>query len=82
MYVCICNRVNDRQIQKLARQGVSCLDELQERTSLGKGCGCCMLEAEQILEEHCSGPGVNSGNQHSNRETLFPMGGSNFEPAV
>ena len=52
MYVCLCHRVNDRQIQKLARSGVRNMDELQEATELGRGCGCCMMEAEEILAEH------------------------------
>ncbi len=80
MYVCICNRVNDRQIKKLARQGCASLDELQEQTSLGNGCGCCLMEAEEILDEHR--PQIGPAD-HGNRESMFPAnGGTSFEPAV
>lgn len=52
MYVCLCNRVNDRQIKKLAEAGVDSIEELQQRTTLGNGCGCCVMEAEELLTEY------------------------------
>ena len=77
MYICLCNRVNDRQIQNLARQGVSTLAELQERTSLGTGCGCCIIEAEELLEE------CHAGNRNRSRNACHSMANSTtLEPAV
>lgn len=57
MYVCLCNRVSDRHIKKLAEAGVDTLEELQQRTTLGQGCGCCMMEAEELLGEYSASAG-------------------------
>ncbi|MEQ9362804.1 MAG: hypothetical protein RIF32_01095, partial [Leptospirales bacterium] len=63
---------------------VSSLTELQECTSLGVGCGCCLLEAQEILEEHQSEPSAcGASGQRDDRESIFPANGSpSFEPAV
>jgi bacterioferritin-associated ferredoxin len=73
MYVCLCHRVTDRQIRNLARAGVSTIEELQEQTCLGQGCGCCLLEAEEILGEH---------QPVRSRASIFPGAGSSLKPAV
>ena len=45
MIVCICKNVSDRQIAREAAAGCASFRELQSRTGLGTGCGCCVDHA-------------------------------------
>jgi bacterioferritin-associated ferredoxin len=51
MYVCLCHGVTDTTIRKVADEGVTTVEELGERTSLGTSCGCCRDIAEIILSQ-------------------------------
>lgn len=56
MIVCVCHRVSDRDIARLAQHGVSELAALQACTGLGSTCGRCKDCAQMVLEE-CHLPG-------------------------
>jgi bacterioferritin-associated ferredoxin len=51
MYVCLCNRVTDRQIREAARNGCRRLDDLRGRLGVAACCGSCADMAEELLEE-------------------------------
>lgn len=51
MYVCICNAVNDAQIEEAAANGARSLADLERMLGVATGCGCCAQEAEQRLNE-------------------------------
>ncbi len=52
MYVCICNRVTDRQILDAAEQGATTLEALGDRLSVATCCGRCAECACELLNEH------------------------------
>ena len=41
MIVCVCHRVSDRDIARLAREGCASFDELQLELSVATSCGRC-----------------------------------------
>lgn len=51
MYVCICNAVTDRDIQRAAAEGCRDLADLTARTGCGGTCGCCRELAGEVLAE-------------------------------
>ena len=51
MYVCICNGVTDHEISAVAAAGCRTLAELTMRTGCGATCGCCLEQAQQLLDE-------------------------------
>lgn len=51
MYVCICNGVTDRDIQRAAAEGCRDMAELTARTGCSGTCGCCRELAGEILAE-------------------------------
>jgi bacterioferritin-associated ferredoxin len=51
MYVCICHRITDKDIQKAAQSGCCSLRNLQEKTCLGTQCGNCIELAQEILTQ-------------------------------
>ena len=51
MYVCICNRITDREIHGAVQLGVSTLDELAETLGVGTCCGQCRDCAREVLCE-------------------------------
>jgi bacterioferritin-associated ferredoxin len=50
MYVCICNAVTERTIEKLVADGCSSLAELQSRTGCADCCGTCHDYAVEVLD--------------------------------
>jgi len=52
MYVCICNRVTDRQLRQAMQQGAHSLAALQRELELGTGCGSCLSTAQQLLSDN------------------------------
>ena len=52
MYVCICNRVTDRQLRQAVQQGAHSLVALQRELALGTGCGSCLSTAQQLLSDN------------------------------
>lgn len=51
MYVCVCNGVTEREIQRAALLGCADLAELSARTGCGTACGCCKTAALDVLAE-------------------------------
>lgn len=51
MYVCICNRVTDRDIHQAARNGAQDLSDLSRQLQVATCCGQCASCAEDMLVE-------------------------------
>lgn len=49
VYVCVCNGVTDRDIQRAVDEGCDSLDALAARTGCGSTCGCCREYAEEAI---------------------------------
>lgn len=49
MYVCICNRVSDRDIKASIQEGATTMRELYKKHSLGSQCGKCCQCAKKLL---------------------------------
>ena len=49
MYVCLCNRVTDRQILDAAERGVTTLEALGEQLKVATCCGRCAEYAHDLL---------------------------------
>jgi len=50
--ICECKGVTDQQIEELVKDGVvETLEQLQEKTGLGTGCGKCKSKATDLLDE-------------------------------
>ena len=52
MIICICHRVSDRDIARLARQGCASFDELQVALSVATSCGRCHDCARETFQHH------------------------------
>lgn len=50
MYVCICNAISDKAIQKAVANGARTLSDLQAQLGVASCCGCCADFAESYLE--------------------------------
>lgn len=60
VYVCLCNGVTERDIQRAAAEGCRDLAELTMRTGCAGTCGCCRDVAEQVLDQaRSAGFGLN-----------------------
>jgi len=51
MYVCVCNRVTDHQIEKAAKTGVTSMDELCQQLRIASCCGRCRDCAAYVLHQ-------------------------------
>jgi bacterioferritin-associated ferredoxin len=49
MFVCVCNGVTERQIEKAIEQGATSLPELTSVLGIAAGCGTCADYARQML---------------------------------
>lgn len=49
MIVCVCRRVSDREIERLARSGCASFDELQMESGVGTCCGRCAECAQAVF---------------------------------
>jgi len=57
MVVCICHRVSDRDIARLAAQGCDSFEALQMASRVGTGCGRCQPCAQEVFAAHgCGAP--------------------------
>lgn len=54
MIVCVCNRVSDRDIQRLAAAGCDSFEELQMETGVASCCGRCESCARETLAAACA----------------------------
>lgn len=52
MYVCICQDINDHQINNAIHQGVDSLDKLKETLGVATCCGCCEPMVQDLLEDY------------------------------
>ncbi len=50
MYICVCNAVNERQIEQAAAEGVRSIKGLCMATRAGTCCGKCLPEAKRVLD--------------------------------
>lgn len=68
MYVCVCQAVSEKDIQRAVGDGAACFEDLQARTGCTTCCGCCEQEARELLETE-----LESGNRASkHRATPLP----------
>ncbi|MCG8427960.1 MAG: (2Fe-2S)-binding protein [Chromatiales bacterium] len=51
MYVCICNKVTDKEIHTAVSNGTRCLDELCGELNVGSCCGRCRECAREVLHQ-------------------------------
>lgn len=49
MYICICNAITDRQINKAIANGATTLADLQYELGVATECGTCLDSAVQLL---------------------------------
>ncbi|QKK02893.1 MAG: (2Fe-2S)-binding protein [Pseudomonadota bacterium] len=49
MYVCVCNAVTERAIQRLVADGYTTLNEIQALTGCSGSCGACRDHAEAVI---------------------------------
>lgn len=54
MIVCICQRVSDRDIVRVVREGASCFESVQIETGVAVRCGCCRDCAREVFDKACS----------------------------
>ncbi len=51
MYVCVCNAVRDREIQRALDRGIDSFDGLMKELGVGMGCGSCEEAVREMLAE-------------------------------
>ena len=51
MYVCLCNKVTDKQIQRAVRKGAGSIMDIMEQLDVGNNCGSCLEHAVQIIDD-------------------------------
>ena len=61
MYICICKGVTERAIREQVCAGARSVDEVSRRTGCSTQCGKCLLRAERVVDEACSGLSAVSG---------------------
>jgi len=54
MIVCVCKRVSDRDIKRLAMSGCDSFEELQTKTGTATCCGRCETCARETLAAACA----------------------------
>ena len=50
MYVCVCHKVTDKQIQRAVRDGAEDLCDVMEQLMVATNCGSCAEHAMQIIQ--------------------------------
>jgi len=51
MYVCVCNRVTDKDIRNAATEGATSLSDLRHMLGVSSQCGSCEQAAQEVLFE-------------------------------
>jgi bacterioferritin-associated ferredoxin len=54
MIVCVCHRVSDRDIARVAREGCASFDELQFELGVATACGACHDCAHATFRQHAA----------------------------
>lgn len=49
MFICVCNAITERQVQRAVAQGASSLADLQGELGVASCCGCCAETATEYL---------------------------------
>jgi bacterioferritin-associated ferredoxin len=60
MIVCICQRVSDRDIVRIVREGAASFEDLQIETGVASRCGCCQSCARAVFDQACADAGARS----------------------
>ena len=50
MYVCVCNKVTDKQIEQAVKNGAVDLADVMEQLDVATNCGSCADHAEQVIQ--------------------------------
>lgn len=51
--VCHCFQVTEAELREiLATKPISSLDDLQDHTHAGRGCGCCVFDLDDLIDEY------------------------------
>ena len=50
--VCICNLVDEKEIQKFLKKGANSTRDIQNLTRAGTSCGKCLPQIDQIVEDY------------------------------
>jgi bacterioferritin-associated ferredoxin len=50
MYVCLCQRISDRQIRESVHRGASSFEEVKEMLPVASCCGCCEETARDVVQ--------------------------------
>ncbi len=51
MYICICNSVTDKDIEKAIHKGACSMNDLSDKLKVGTCCGRCKSCAKKILQK-------------------------------
>lgn len=51
MFVCICNGINEKAIQKAVSEGAKNVREVRRTLNLGSQCGQCVRHAHEVIEQ-------------------------------
>nr|MDT0667865.1 (2Fe-2S)-binding protein [Micromonospora sp. DSM 115978] len=54
MLVCSCFAVSDRTLRSVIASGARDADEIGERCDAGTGCGGCLEEISELLDQSCA----------------------------
>ncbi|OUS30268.1 hypothetical protein A9Q99_07290 [Gammaproteobacteria bacterium 45_16_T64] len=54
MVVCICNRINDRDIRNAIHEGASSFSDVRETLGVGSCCGQCAPFAKELVDDTIS----------------------------
>lgn len=64
MIVCVCNRVSDKDIKRLATQGCDSFEALQFETGAATCCGQCESCARETLASACADEATRHAARH------------------
>ena len=51
MYVCLCKGVTDRTVRETIRAGNHTAEDVARACGAGNGCGCCMQDIEELIDD-------------------------------
>ena len=51
MIVCLCNRITEKELRSLARDGASTPEAAYARLGCEPQCGCCLDYAQELIDE-------------------------------
>lgn len=52
MYVCVCNKITEKQLEQAVESGSHSLKGLQKALNLGTNCGSCLPLAKSLLGDN------------------------------